>query len=266
MRIAGQVRATSLAVHACSQRTLTLPWSGVSHVANDQWLREACPGAKYSVLEVCGMKRFTLKYTCFASSFDFSDGFHPLVRVANFDSALYLEIRKLLLNGPFLIQFVNQVRNGPSYSMGWPRQYGSCRYFTANTLKSFVHGVKGMCKNLVEKGDLENPLVIFNRTQQRAIDLNAKLPVGKSVVASSLDEAVSRADIVFTSLGDDTAMTETLDAAVAGNVKGKLFVDCSTVHPDTTKKLAKNVQEKGAEFIACPGMGWTPIEILIVTS
>ena len=112
-----------------------------------------------------------------------------------------------------------------------------------------THG-KGMCKNLVEKGDLDKPLIIFNRTQKRATDLNLRLPSGKSTVASSLEEAVSKADIIFTCLGDDAAITDTIDTVVKGDVKGKLFVDCSTVHPDTTNKLAKSIQAQGAELVA----------------
>lgn len=110
-----------------------------------------------------------------------------------------------------------------------------------------------MCKNLVEKGDLDQPLIIFNRTQKRAVDLNTKLPSGKSTIASSLEEAVSKADIIFTCLGDDAAINDTIATAVKGNVKGKLFVDCSTVHPDTTNMLAKSIQGQGAEMVACPG-------------
>ena len=115
-----------------------------------------------------------------------------------------------------------------------------------------------MCKNLVEKGDLERSLIIFNRTQKRATDLHAKLPSGKSTVASSLEDAVSKGDIIFTCLGDDAAIKDTIKTAVKGDVKGKLFVDCSTVHPDTTTMLAKRIQGQGAEMVACPGPGMAP--------
>ncbi|MCJ1387368.1 hypothetical protein MMC18_000211 [Xylographa bjoerkii] len=114
---------------------------------------------------------------------------------------------------------------------------------------------RGMCKNLVEKGDLDKPLIIFNRTTKRATDLQAKLSTGKSTVVEELGEAVAKADIIFTCLGDDQAITETLSTAVRGDVKGKLFVDCSTVHPDTTNKLVKTVEEHGAHFVACPVFG-----------
>lgn len=112
-----------------------------------------------------------------------------------------------------------------------------------------------MCKNIVEKGDLDKPLIIFNRTNKRAVDLSQKLTPGKSTVASTIEEAVSKSDIIFTCVADDAAIRETIDSALKGNVKGKLFVDCSTVHPDTTNALAKKITASGAEFVACPVFG-----------
>ena len=107
-----------------------------------------------------------------------------------------------------------------------------------------------MCKNLVEKGNLDKPLIIFNRTQKRATDLSTQLPPGASTVASTLEEAVSKADIIFTCLGDDAAVKDTIANALKVNVKGKLFVDCSTIHPDSTNWLAKTIQDGGAELVA----------------
>lgn len=116
-----------------------------------------------------------------------------------------------------------------------------------------------MCKNLVEKGSLQKPLIIYNRTKQRATDLASKLS-DKVVVAGSVEDAVKQSDIIFTCLGDDPAVNATIDTALTQEVSGKLFVDCSTVHPETTNALAKRITDKGAEFVACPG------EILYVRS
>lgn len=112
-----------------------------------------------------------------------------------------------------------------------------------------------MCKNLVEKGNLGKPLIIFNRTQKRANDLSKSLPSGKTEVASTIAEVVSKSDIIFTCVGDDAAINETIDSALKASPKGKLFVDCSTVHPDTTNALAEKVTKAGAEFVACPVFG-----------
>ncbi|GAB7357652.1 hypothetical protein MBLNU459_g0147t1 [Dothideomycetes sp. NU459] len=114
---------------------------------------------------------------------------------------------------------------------------------------------RGMVKNLVEKGDPTNPVIIFNRTNARADALSKSLGSGKTKIASSIEEAVNEADIIFTCVGDDKAIEETINTALKGNAKGKLFVDCSTVHPDTTDKLAKTITSVGAEFVACPVFG-----------
>lgn len=113
---------------------------------------------------------------------------------------------------------------------------------------------RGMCKNLVEKGNLGKPLIISNRTPKKAEDLSRSFS-GKSTAAASIDEVVSKSDIIFTCVGDDAAINDTIDQALKGNVKGKLFVDCSTVHPDTTEALAKKITAAGAEFVACPVFG-----------
>jgi 3-hydroxyisobutyrate dehydrogenase-like beta-hydroxyacid dehydrogenase len=112
-----------------------------------------------------------------------------------------------------------------------------------------------MCKNIVEKGRLDKPLILFNRTEKRATDLSNFLPSGKTLVALTIEEIVSKSDIIFTCVGDDAAINETIDVALKGDTKGKLFVDCSTVHPETTEGLAKKVTEAKAEFVACPVFG-----------
>ncbi len=54
-------------------------------------------------------------------------------------------------------------------------------------------------------------------------------------------------------MGDDAAVNDIVDKALEINVKGKLFVDCSTVHPKTSNDIGQKLAEKGAEFVACPG-------------
>ena len=82
-----------------------------------------------------------------------------------------------------------------------------------------------------------------------------KLGADKIKIATSLQEAVDAADIIFTCLGDDMAVSCTIITALeGGDVKGKIFVDCSTVHPTTTKELTERINARGAEFVAMPGM------------
>lgn len=109
---------------------------------------------------------------------------------------------------------------------------------------------RGMCKNLVEKGKLGEPLIIYNRTTAKAEDLSKK--IGHSIVSPSLADAVAKSDIIFFCLGDDAAVQSNIEEALQGDVKGKLFVDCSTIHPDTTAAIAKSIEGQGAAFVACP--------------
>lgn len=110
-----------------------------------------------------------------------------------------------------------------------------------------------MCKNLIEKGNLDKPLIIYNRTIKRAEDLSSKL--GHSTVASSIEEVVAKSDIIFICVADDAAITENVKKMLEGSVKGKLIVDCSTVHPDTTAMTAKALEAHGGKFVACPVFG-----------
>jgi 3-hydroxyisobutyrate dehydrogenase-like beta-hydroxyacid dehydrogenase len=108
-------------------------------------------------------------------------------------------------------------------------------------------------QNLVEKGNLDKPLIIFNRTKKRSEDLASKLGSDKTKVVDSINDAVKASDIIMMCLGDDAAVNSAVDAMLQADVKGKLIVDCSTVHPDTTNALEKRITDKGAEFVGMPG-------------
>ncbi|KAF1946859.1 6-phosphogluconate dehydrogenase 2 [Clathrospora elynae] len=113
---------------------------------------------------------------------------------------------------------------------------------------------RGMCKNLVEKGKLDKPLIVYNRTKKRSEDLASKLGSNIKIV-DSINDAVKESDIIFMCLGDDAAVTSTVDTVLQGDVKGKLIIDCSTVHPDTTNAQEKKITAKGGEFVGMPVFG-----------
>ncbi|KAI1816456.1 NAD binding domain of 6-phosphogluconate dehydrogenase-domain-containing protein [Poronia punctata] len=114
---------------------------------------------------------------------------------------------------------------------------------------------RGMCKNLVTKGNLDKPPILYNRTRKRSDDLAAALPTGKTEVVDTIAEGVKRADIIFTVVSNDAAVREAVATILQSDVKGKLIVDCSTIHPDTTKQVAEDVLAKGGEFVASPIFG-----------
>jgi 3-hydroxyisobutyrate dehydrogenase-like beta-hydroxyacid dehydrogenase len=78
----------------------------------------------------------------------------------------------------------------------------------------------------------------------------------KFKIVQGIGELVKQADIIFSCVADDTSILATFETALSegGDVKGKLFVDCSTVHPDTATKLEDMVTAKGANSVASPGL------------
>lgn len=97
--------------------------------------------------------------------------------------------------------------------------------------------------------------MLYNRSAKRAVDLATKLPTGKAEVVESLSAGAPRADVIFTCLANDDAVRDLFEVMLQTNVGGKLFVDCSTIHPDTTESIAKDVAAAGAEFVAAPVFG-----------
>jgi 3-hydroxyisobutyrate dehydrogenase-like beta-hydroxyacid dehydrogenase len=112
-----------------------------------------------------------------------------------------------------------------------------------------------MCANLVSKGNLDKPLILYNRTKKRSDDLAAKIGTDKTKVVSTISDAIKDSDIILMCLGDDAAVNDTVDTILKENVKGKTIVDCSTVHPDTTNSLEKRITSAGAEFVGMPVFG-----------
>lgn len=111
--------------------------------------------------------------------------------------------------------------------------------------------LQAMSKNLVQKGKLEKPLIMWNRTTSKTEALNAR--IGHSTVAYTVEEAVAPADIIFSCLTSEAAVSQTFDKILNLDVKGKLFVECSTVLAAHMNELSKKVEAAGASFIAMPG-------------
>lgn len=112
-----------------------------------------------------------------------------------------------------------------------------------------------MCSNLVAKGNLSSPLILYNRTQKRSEDLSTKLGASKTKVVSTIPEAVKDSDIIFICVGDDAAVNSTVDTILTVDVHGKTVIDCSTVHPDTTNALESRITAAGASFVGMPVFG-----------
>ncbi|RPB03214.1 hypothetical protein L873DRAFT_1670275 [Choiromyces venosus 120613-1] len=115
-----------------------------------------------------------------------------------------------------------------------------------------------MVKNIVAKANLEAPPIVFNRNIQRSKELQASLgSPDKIIIADSIEDAVAKSDVIFTSLADDASVLDVIDTALTcpNGVKGKLFVETSTILPATTNALAEKVRSAGGEFVAAPVFG-----------
>lgn len=112
-----------------------------------------------------------------------------------------------------------------------------------------------MVKNLVEKANLDKPVIIQNRTQAKAEEFVATLPSGKAKVVATPAELAAASDIIFTALGDDKSIEDLIQGLLKADVKGKLIVDTTTIHPETSSQLNKAVTAQGAHFVACPVFG-----------
>ncbi|CEI40035.1 hypothetical protein FVEN_g2291 [Fusarium venenatum] len=102
-------------------------------------------------------------------------------------------------------------------------------------------------------------MIYFNRTISRGDSLK---DIGAQP-ASTARDLVDNSDIIFMSLSDDSALEATLDAIIdtklSSQLTGKLIVDTSTVHPDSSAKAETRIQEKGGRFIASPVFGASPV-------
>ncbi len=88
-------------------------------------------------------------------------------------------------------------------------------------------------------------VTVWNRTADKARALG--LPV-----AEDLSRLLESSDIIISILTDAKAIEAVYAKLLAGDVKRKLFIEMSTVRPETQKRLADKVVAKGAAFIECP--------------
>lgn len=115
-----------------------------------------------------------------------------------------------------------------------------------------------MCKNIVQKANLDKPLVVYNRSKDRATALVEEVAAaGKAVVADSVVAGVAQADIVWMMLSNDAVVESVFDEVLSSgaNLEGKLFIQSATIHPDATERLAAKVETRGALFLAAPVFG-----------
>src|SRR5437660_579678 len=88
-------------------------------------------------------------------------------------------------------------------------------------------------------------VTVWNRTADKARALGLD-------VADSATRLAEVSETLISILTDAAALESVYGQLLAGDVKGKLFIEMSTVRPETEKRLAEKVKAKGAAFVECP--------------
>lgn len=114
-----------------------------------------------------------------------------------------------------------------------------------------LHVTQAMSKRVADHGHLDKPLLLFNRTYEIA-KKHAGSIVNAAAVAT-IAEAVRRSDIIWSCLADDAAVRETYSELQNESLKGKLFVESSTISAETIRELGIKLADAGAEFVSMPG-------------
>ncbi|PLB47925.1 oxidoreductase [Aspergillus steynii IBT 23096] len=117
---------------------------------------------------------------------------------------------------------------------------------------------RGMSRNIAHKGPQSSPLIVYNRTASKASTFAESLGPNKATVAQSLSDAVRASTISFICVGDDAALDQIITTLLSDSsldLTSKLIVDCSTVHPDTSRRIHTALTQRSAAFVACPVFG-----------
>ena len=103
---------------------------------------------------------------------------------------------------------------------------------------------------------LGHEVAVWNRTAAKT----APLAAAGAHVAATPAALAARAEAVITILTDAAAIDAAYRGAgglLAGDVEGKLFIEMSTVRPETQRALAAAIGAKGAALVECPVGGTT---------
>ena len=110
-----------------------------------------------------------------------------------------------------------------------------------------------MAGNLIKKG---NQLIVYNRTKRKAEQLVAK----GAVLAETAAIAAESAPVVITMLSDPAAVADVAlgrDGFLDHMERGTLWIDCSTVNPSFSRKMAEECVTRALRFLDAPVAGST---------
>ena len=113
---------------------------------------------------------------------------------------------------------------------------------------------QGMVEHLI---DSEDEVVVFNRTQSKLTSYKQR----GIAAATTAAQAVENADVVYSMLSTPAAVQQIFlgpDGALAHMKKGALWVDCSTVDSEQSRRCATACQHREVAFLEAPVAGTKP--------
>jgi 3-hydroxyisobutyrate dehydrogenase len=105
-----------------------------------------------------------------------------------------------------------------------------------------------LAKRLIEVG---HDVVVWNRNAEKAKPLAA----AGATAAATPSELAGRVEAIITIVTDAAAIASVYEGKsglLEGNLSGKLFIEMSTVQPETEIALAKKIAARGATLVECP--------------
>ncbi|KAL4940686.1 hypothetical protein BDV06DRAFT_17150 [Aspergillus oleicola] len=117
-------------------------------------------------------------------------------------------------------------------------------------------------KHLATKSTLHS-LMYTNRTMSRG-DALQKLG---GTPEKDFSKLVAQCGIIFTMVSNDTVLKNLISSITDSSppkhssLKDKIFVDCSTIHPETVGLTVSKLKSHQADFLAAPVFGGNPIAV-----
>ena len=99
--------------------------------------------------------------------------------------------------------------------------------------------------------DVGHDVTVWNRSSEKM----APLLQSGAQPAKSPAELARNVDVIITILTDAPAIEDVYagpEGLLSGDVRGKLFIEMSTVRPETEAALGEKVRSKGAAMVECP--------------
>jgi len=108
-----------------------------------------------------------------------------------------------------------------------------------------------IAKNLVSDG---YNVLVYNRSNQKSVKFSNE--TGSRYTENLVD--LTNSEVIFTMVSDPEAVKEVYmgkNGLAKGNCKGKIFIDMSTVSPETSIEVYKTIFSLGGFFLEAPVIG-----------